>query len=1336
MNDQTGLHAAVIANRYEICEYLLNLKLKKLNENDIFQYQQQNILNETKRLNKSRTSSQISTSNKSTNSNGDESTTSGSFFDHLKNVFLDIKSYDPYIINYTANLDNEDHVLEEEEEDLTKPIITDETNIIYFNPIEIDTYSKFGTTCLHETVRNKNFNLLKLLLNNGANFNLPIYGSNEKIIQSNCLCEALIQKDEKIFSYLLENCKFDEFNFNLAFKLCVNLGEMEKDNNNDTFYSKTMISHFLKLKFLSDSEHKISLKNKSSFKTLINSISSTNVSNLNSNFENGLILNWNNLEPKLSLIYESWLLNSTRYFINSNRSLRNSNSIDIISSALASNNNNLINEDDFESVEETQIARLNLNLKRLHLNVITRIDLSENKLEHVPFALFQIESLKYLKLTSNKLTKLPVNRLLNKNLDDVNNKLVKFERSYGQQTALNLSWNCNNLEEIELDKNQLIELPQQLFQIKSLKHLNASFNNIEFLPIEIWLAPSLIELNVAFNQITHLPLISKCIKDNLIKQNNSEQLSINRPTTRSRRGGDLPTTKQRTVTTNVDDHPLKHSQTDTNLANKRQMQISYEEKPVQKANFWHSHTLDTTSSKIATTNLNDDLDSINQQQQADDKLVKSKQKLLIEQKLINSNSTQQKESKLIDLNLSNNKFKNMPECLSCLTPKLVKLNLSSNKLESMGAICDLPVSLKFLDLSNNCLKRSMRLLNENLLKFIIFYSTKYANNETGDNVKQLIEQNLSSLLLDNEFCYLNMFKKYFLSNENKSFNKNIEKPMFREQRLNRENYLIPTTLNDTNIRGRETNNLLRHNNPPPPPVVVASAATATTSSNVKRRARSQSRSHRNMIQTQAQTTTAANRRILPFDLFLINLKYSRSYSNDTNENELLMTAVDILLEQNNNSDYDELEKKEKILLNNQNIQIFLEQMCPHKRHLKLENLKSLNLSQNKLKHFHLMFDLESDSINKQSNINDLNFISSHYSISKEIASLSLANETNRPKTIITNEIPSTDSEFSLSESELSSLEDFDFIKSETTESLEKPKKSKSKLKDKLESTLNPLKKKLTDKKNKNLLSFNRNEERIRMISKLMFPNLTHLDFSSNRIRFIPGNLVFLENLSYLNTSSNKYLIRVSPRIGLLNKLWNFDLKNCENLRDPANLDNLIKQRTKTADILGFLKSILEDSRQYTRIKLMFVGVQAIGKTSVLNRLREESGSLNNSFTSINSNRQSWSERTSQQTSTSFLSHLSSSLSNNQNISTVGIDINEWIYEKANKKNSSSSTSGQQQQQQQSVYIYQMENSCKFFGPITFRTWDFAGQRDYYATHQYFISKRALYLGSFNFLNIF
>lgn len=243
-----------------------------------------------------------------------------------------------------------------------------------------------------------------------------------------------------------------------------------------------------------------------------------------------------------------------------------------------------------------------------------------------------------------------------------------------------------------------------------------------------------------------------------------------------------------------------------------------------------------------------------------------------------------------------------------------------------------------------------------------------------------------------------------------------------------------------------------------------------------------------------------------------------------------------------------------------------------------------------------------------------------------------------------------------------------------------------------------------------------------MISKLMFPSLTHLDLSSNKLKRLPGSLALLENLSYLNVSSNPHLVRVSPQLGILSKLWNFDLKNCQNLRDPVNLDNLVKQRTKTSDILGYLKSILEHSRPYTRIKLMFVGVQAIGKTSLLNKLRDEGTS---------SNKQSWSDRVS--SSPSNTSMLSSS---QPNISTVGIDINEWVYEKPKQKLTSSTTVGslqqhqqqQQQLQQQQQYVYQMENSVnKTFGPITFRTWDFGGQREYYSTHQYFLSKRALYL---------
>ncbi len=49
-------------------------------------------------------------------------------------------------------------------------------------------------------------------------------------------------------------------------------------------------------------------------------------------------------------------------------------------------------------------------------------------------------------------------------------------------------------------------------------------------------------------------------------------------------------------------------------------------------------------------------------------------------------------------------------------------------------------------------------------------------------------------------------------------------------------------------------------------------------------------------------------------------------------------------------------------------------------------------------------------------------------------------------------------------------------------------------------------------------------------------------------------------------------------------------------------------------------------------------------------------------------------------------------------------------------------------QQQACYLYQIDYlRSRTLGPVTFKTWDFGGQKEYYATHQYFISKRALYL---------
>jgi hypothetical protein len=44
---------------------------------------------------------------------------------------------------------------------------------------------------------------------------------------------------------------------------------------------------------------------------------------------------------------------------------------------------------------------------------------------------------------------------------------------------------------------------------------------------------------------------------------------------------------------------------------------------------------------------------------------------------------------------------------------------------------------------------------------------------------------------------------------------------------------------------------------------------------------------------------------------------------------------------------------------------------------------------------------------------------------------------------------------------------------------------------------------------------------------------------------------------------------------------------------------------KTMDVIGYLKSVLEDAKPYARMKLMIVGVQGIGKTSLLDQLRQE-----------------------------------------------------------------------------------------------------------------------------------
>lgn len=198
---------------------------------------------------------------------------------------------------------------------------------------------------------------------------------------------------------------------------------------------------------------------------------------------------------------------------------------------------------------------------------------------------------------------------------------------------------------------------------------------------------------------------------------------------------------------------------------------------------------------------------------------------------------------------------------------------------------------------------------------------------------------------------------------------------------------------------------------------------------------------------------------------------------------------------------------------------------------------------------------------------------------------------------------------------------------------------------------------------------------------LYFPNITLLDLSNNSIETIPLSIAQLGQLAELKISNN--CVRELPaEMGLMKKLWFLDFSDCP---VETTLRSLLGDKAKkTASVLGYLKSVHEEATTFNRMKLMFVGVQGIGKTTLLTQLRREEG-CKPPTTGCH-----WTQR--------MHSNVKNTTDHRKghNISTVGVDIGDLVIRRKDRE-------------------------------VVFRTWDFGGQREYYATHQYFLTKRSLYL---------
>eukprot|EP00007_Cunea_sp_BSH-02190019_P005553 CAMPEP_0174232408 /NCGR_PEP_ID=MMETSP0417-20130205/2700_1 /TAXON_ID=242541 /ORGANISM="Mayorella sp, Strain BSH-02190019" /LENGTH=2427 /DNA_ID=CAMNT_0015310457 /DNA_START=88 /DNA_END=7371 /DNA_ORIENTATION=+ len=211
------------------------------------------------------------------------------------------------------------------------------------------------------------------------------------------------------------------------------------------------------------------------------------------------------------------------------------------------------------------------------------------------------------------------------------------------------------------------------------------------------------------------------------------------------------------------------------------------------------------------------------------------------------------------------------------------------------------------------------------------------------------------------------------------------------------------------------------------------------------------------------------------------------------------------------------------------------------------------------------------------------------------------------------------------------------------------------------------------------------------MSLCILGTLKKLSLQHNNITALPLEIANLVNLHELNVSNNQ-LASLSSGLGNLVNLRSLSLQKNNLKHLPSNFGFLQKlTRIKLDDnpwktpprevvsgglesVMQFMKDLLAGADPCFRMKLMIVGQENVGKTSLLRcltRKKNAKGKLDL-----------------------------------ETMSTDGIDIESWEF--------TTTIAGQKQE-------------------VTLSAWDFAGQEIYYTTHQFFLSARSLYVVVFNLM---